>query len=450
MSSLAELNLEVPASREMVAARSASAVWGARLVVLIVALWGLGVIAGFKAALGLLVALGFLLAGSGLFVPAVGLYGVTMLATLDAPSRVYLMGGGLLRWNSFNYWLLLVMAVGLPCLLRCRDPHTRLLQLFITLLLAEIPLSPELTPGVLHALNVVTMFGLLIYFRRAARDERVWLWAGLVNGVLAAVGGMVFYLQRGGLRRIDENALSYFPLTALFLICLGFAAAGRRPGGQLALGGLAVVNGMWVFLTGSRGGTLVATLCFLYLFAEVRGLGRRVVLMAAAVLIGLGIAAQFSDLQERTLHRFDKMLDSDYSATKRTSGRYDLAIGGWRIFLDHPLGVGTGGFRHMWAHLELREGLSDFGEGEEKSAHCGWLKVLSENGLPGFGLLAAYVGSFAWVGWRRGRVGLLAAAILSVAFISTEFQNKGLWLLAAGATVRLHPESRRSGFDPSP
>jgi hypothetical protein len=58
--------------------------------------------------------------------------------------------------------------------------------------------------------------------------------------------------------------------------------------------------------------------------------------------------------------------------------------------------------------------------------------------------MAAYVGSFAYYGLRSkvpgGRgLGLLTFAALAVAFLSTEFQGKGFWLLAAGTTAALHP-----------
>jgi hypothetical protein len=71
------------------------------------------------------------------------------------------------------------------------------------------------------------------------------------------------------------------------------------------------------------------------------------------------------------------------------------------------------------------------------------MKGLAENGLVGFGLLAAFVGSFAVSAWKRRhdpivRVGFLVSAVLTAAFTSTEFQPRGLWLLAAGATSILH------------
>ncbi len=87
-------------------------------------------------------------------------------------------------------------------------------------------------------------------------------------------------------------------------------------------------------------------------------------------------------------------------------------------------------------------------------AHSGWTKTLAENGVIGFTLLVTYVLSFAGTGIRKGTraaraFGFLAAAVLAVAFLSTEFSAKGLWLLAAGVTVFLQyedaPAMRRWG-----
>jgi O-antigen ligase len=160
------------------------------------------------------------------------------------------------------------------------------------------------------------------------------------------------------------------------------------------------------------------------------------------VVLGLAVAAQFADLRGTTLHRVDRLLDPSVSMSGRTSGRSDLVLGGWYIFLDHPFGVGTGGFYSAWADLGRREGLSGFQAGERFDAHAGWIKTLAENGVPGALLLMVYVGSFALAGMRRSNpdlrgLGILTTVVLGVAFLSTEFQCKGLWFLATAVTVLL-------------
>src|SRR5205085_6576527 len=128
------------------------------------------------------------------------------------------------------------------------------------------------------------------------------------------------------------------------------------------------------------------------------------------------------------------------------SGRSDLGLGGYYIFLEHPLGVGTGGFAASWATLGARDRLSGFKQGEEFPAHSGWIKVLAENGLPGIVLLVLYTYSFLRGGLRahdrrvRG-LSLMVGVALGVAFLSTEFQGKGFWFVAAGATALLRRDA---------
>ena len=85
-------------------------------------------------------------------------------------------------------------------------------------------------------------------------------------------------------------------------------------------------------------------------------------------------------------------------------------------------------------------------EGNAMQAHSAWVKTLVENGIPGTALLAAFVASYAFAGWsRRSRdaalLGGLTTAVLGLAFVSTEFMIKGLWFLAMGANILLHPQS---------
>ncbi len=438
--------------------RSVASVWGQSLVVLILLIWGSGLLVGFESALAVLTITSLAAIVAGLARPILGVFGLGMWSTLDAAARVFLLTGGLWRWNTFNYWLLAVMLLSLPFLLRLRDLQSRILEAFLVLLGLELAISSDRLLGAQHVLGIAVLFGLLVYFTRAARDERIWYWLGVVCGTLAAAGGLVFYLQMDGLPYINPNVWAFLPLTGLFALCLGFIYGRRRPHEQLTLMGLATVNVVWVFLSGSRGGLLIAAFCLAFLGAAVRPLVRRAAFLIIGVLLAVAVASQFAHLQAAVLNRLGVLLDRDRPLVSRTSGRSDLVIAGWHIFLDHPLGVGTGGFAAAWAGLGDLGGLLTFHRrGVETQAHSAWIKTLAENGVPGILLLAAYVFSFAVVGWRRSRrdpnlrlLGFLVTAVLSVAFVSTEFQGKGLWLLAAGATTLFRrAEMVRPGRGPS-
>jgi hypothetical protein len=157
------------------------------------------------------------------------------------------------------------------------------------------------------------------------------------------------------------------------------------------------------------------------------------------------VTNRFTELKTTSMTRWEKMWSSEETADARTSGRTSLALGGWHIFLDHPLGVGTGGSELAWSRLDYVEGISDLKAGQEFSLHSGWMKVLAENGIPGIILFIALVGSFAFAGWRTGdpflrMLGSTVTLTLAIAFVSTEFQSKAFWFLSAGALTLLHRE----------
>jgi O-antigen ligase len=403
--------------------------------------WAAGFVVGFERSLTLLVSIGLVAAVVGLWQPAVGLLGVAVLCALDTPARVYLLVGGLLRFNTFNYWLLLVMAISLPFLVRVRDLHSRLLQLLVVVLCLQLFITPSTVFGLQHVLNIAAPFALLVYFAPAAEGVVIWFWVGLTTGMVGALGGLQFYLQRDVLPEINPNAFSLFPLTALFAICLTFCAARPRRG-QLFLILLACVNWGWVFLSGSRGGLLMGTLCVALLVFLMRGVSGRMSLVVYAFVGATVISSQFTDLQAHALHRIDKLFNSEISLVSRTSGRSELARGGWEIFREHPFGVGTGGFSDAWQKLPSSMHLR-FGRGMQFQSHSAWVKILAENGIPGILLFGAYVASFALVGlfardWRLAIFGALVTAVLAAAFSTTEFQAKGIWFLTAGATTLMH------------
>ena len=436
---------------------SAARLWGIRLIAVTIGIWLASLALGFQTGLVFLTLMGFGAAVAGLGKPALGVFGVVILCTLDAASRVYLLTGGLLRWNTFNYWLVVVMLLHLGWLVRLRDPQIRLLQVFIALLTVELVFSTDLIGGAEHILNLVTLFGLLIYFARASRDREVWYWSALVSGVMSGLGSLIFYLQQGSLPEINENAWSFFPLTSLFAACVYFASPVRRRRSRLLVI-LAFVNAGWVFLSGSRGSFLICVVCLMFILVRLQSVKGTGLTLAAAAIVAIAVAGQFEGQQSRAVDRLTKLFDRERSMTNKTSGRWDLALGGWHIFLEHPLGVGTGGFPQAWSALRNRQGISAF-EGAKMQAHSGWIKVLAENGIPGILLFIAFVLSFAFLGWRRRRAGMFlpglsVTLVLSVAFLADEFQGKGLWYLggaiilftriAPGPGVRVRP-SRRAG-----
>src|SRR6266566_3296613 len=129
----------------------ATAFWGWLLVVLIVLMWSMTLAVDFRVALTLLMAIGFGAAVIGLRYPLLGLLGIGMLCALnEVAAPLLLRGGGLWRWNTLNYWLLLVALLFFPYLGRLDRLQSRVLVGLVLLLGLEILPSPGPVDGIQH------------------------------------------------------------------------------------------------------------------------------------------------------------------------------------------------------------------------------------------------------------------------------------------------------------
>jgi len=331
-----------------------------------------------------------------------------------------------------------VVILWIPLFLRLNDPHTRLLQFFILLLGLELLTSAGRSEGIQDLLNLAATFGIVLFFARALPEKPNLYWLGILNGTIAAGGSAMFYLLMDQLPYIDPNAWAFFPLMGLFSICLGFHFVKGRSRHQFYLFMLAVVNYVWIFLSGSRGGMLSGLFCLLFLILTARSISWTTFFLAAVVVLGVWLANQFSGQQTYAIGRIQKMFNPNLTLRQRTSGRSTLVEAGWGIFLNHPFGIGTGGFREEVESQNLNEG-------RRTPAHSAWIKALAENGFIGFLLLFAYVISFVVVGWQKRDqglflIGLLTTVVFASTFVSVEYMGKTMWFLGSATTVLLHQE----------
>jgi hypothetical protein len=411
--------------------------WAMLIIVLTSLVWAAGFVIGFQTALVINMILGLIFAAAGLLSPSLGLLAIGMLAAMDSVATEYILTGGLLRFNTLNYWLLVVMGLYLPFLLRLRDQNSRALQLFLLLIALQIIYSSDKREGIQDVLNVVTTFGMVVYFVRAMKDRLALYWLGIVLGVLAGLGGLVYFLQINQLPYANPNNWTYFQLTALFAICISFYYARLLNKGKLILLTLAMVNFTWIFLSGSRGSLLIALLCIVYLFLATRSLTWNTMMIAVAIMIGMWVSTSFAEQQVYTITRIQMLFDEDLDESRRTSQRSILARGGFEIFLRNPLGIGTGSFRQEVADTAFLH--------RNRPAHSAWIKTLAENGVPGILLMTFFIGSFALAGFKKQQQGLLLfgcfiTLTLASAFVAKEFQGKSLWFLVASGIAILHSE----------
>ncbi|MFN2635148.1 MAG: O-antigen ligase family protein [Thermoanaerobaculia bacterium] len=431
-------------------AASPSRKWGIRLVFLTLLIWPIGFVAGIRPAVMALTMVGFAAAVGGLKSPSLGMLGIGLLCTLEPLTNALVLIGTIFRWNTLNYWLVLIIVLNGIFLIRRNDLQTRLLEIWLAVICLGLIHSTDFNAGVQEILEIVVAFGLLVYLWKAAgTDDEIWLWMAYLNATVAAVGGLVFFVVgadlvdvAGASDNFNRNAWAYLPVVGLFSICLGISRASRK--GQLVLAALGIVNAGWVFMVGSRGGAFVGLICLPYLLAQMKGNTRRAIVLADWAAIGAAVYVSFHDRLEHSFERISILLDKQADPRARTSGRSDLVLAGWRIFQEHPVfGVGSASYPYYWLRMRNGNAMTGYGFGIERPAHSGWIRTLAENGLVGFTFHALYVLSFAVVGWRKRReglfpLGLLVTAALAIAYISIEMQAKGLWFLAISATVLFH------------
>jgi hypothetical protein len=425
------------------APRSPIAVWGLRFLIAVILIGASSPLIGFVNALTGLTILGFTAAVAGLQRPVLGIFGIGMLCVIDSLTRALLMTGGLFRYNTLNYLLLLACLLSLRTVSRLRDEQTRALQAFVLLLCVASIMSPDLHSASFAILNVAAEMGLILYFVRASGDLQIYYWLAVVNGCLAAIMCLALFHQTEVVSRVNPNAWAYLPLTALFSICMGlrFAESGME---RFLLVLLTVVNCTWVFLSASRGSMIVALICGIYIVQATKGVTLKVSFILFGVALALTVVTFFSDMQAYAIKRVNKLFDDKYNMKSRTSGRSELAETGVEMFASNPFGEGTGAFATELADVV----------GYHKQAHSAWVKTAVENGVAGLVTLGFYVLSFALTGRRkrfRGAMGLGIVATLSLAtaFCSTEFTSKGLWWLAAGCTALFHysiPDEDESSY----
>ena len=412
--------------------------WGKRLILVMVICWLLTFLVSFEMILTIMNAVGILFAIIGLKRKALGLLGIAILCTLDSLTRTFLLSGGLFRWNTVNYWLLLVILINFTLFLRFNDINTRLLQWLLILMVLMLSISLFFESGVQSILNIGTVFGIMIYFARALKEKDTLYWMGMLCGVTGAIGGAAFYLQAEKLPYLNPNSFSQFPLIAMFAVCLALPNAIKNKRGRFFFLLMIVINLFWVFISGSRGSLLTGFVCVICFVLILRNFSWITLFIIIGICATYWLSTTLLDQQVVALNRIEKLFDQSYTLAQRTSGRSDIAWTGWQIFLKQPVGIGTGSFKEGASFLNIAGG-------KERAAHSGWIKTLAENGVLGFILMFAWVVSFFFKGIRSDEhekkiTGLLVTLVLAVSFISKEFQGKDLWFLVAGAVIQLNSE----------
>ena len=403
--------------------------------------FGVALTAGFEAMVLMLTIAGLVALVTTLRSPAVGLLGVALLCTLDAPIRAYVTTPYDLHYNSFNYVLLTLGVFAAPLVWRRKDLRIELLAAFVCLLTLQLYHSTNLRLGMHSILEVVASFGLIGCFMRAGVEEETLVWIAIVTSTAAACCLIAYYVSPPE-RSILVNALVHVPLAGLAAVAL--AVTQRVDRRWWLLGVLVTVNIALAFVTGSRGGFSTSALLALYILArspKFRWKGYIVLLFG---IMFVAAAVTWNDAYTNTVAKWFQLVDPDRTFSQASSSRSDIAEFGWTTFRANPMGIGTGSFTEASGDLSTL--------GRNLAAHSAWIKIMAENGVAGLAVFIAFIAAFATARPRGSAVnsalGPLVAVVTSVAFLSSEFQSKSIWLLVSGAIVLLQ-STRRGATAPA-
>lgn len=195
---------------------------------------------------------------------------------------------------------------------------------------------------------------------------------GLSQGFLLRHGGPI-----GEKNRFAQVLLITLPFGLMFF------AHGQRRWLAIAIG-LCVLMLAGIVLTRSRGGVLAAG-GMLVAFVFIRRVPIRA-LLAIALLSVPAVAIVGTQYVERMGSIVDVLINASAGSVRTadaaTRGRLNEMGSAAVMFLDHPItGVGPDMYRHNYRRYASAVGLHV--HNTERGAHCMWLQVAAEHGMPG-------------------------------------------------------------------
>lgn len=412
----------------------------------------IGVFTSFSLFVTLTSSIMFLLLIYGLLNPLVGFFAISILFALDPIVRVYLLDGGLLRWNTLNYWLIFYSVVNLQLLLKNLSRQITTGIAFFFILVFQLSYSENLIEGSQHILGFSSFFGIYIYFLsvRKYNISVLLFYAIILAGLSTLLAGLIFFYQNGfaafdisiyfkqGLTLdevdlINANAFAAMLTSAVMIAALSINFITNKTNRKLVLF-LVWANTGLILFSGSRGALLVALFSIYFIISKEKKIFNLILLIIAAYLALLLSVPLFKKSDNLIAKKIVILFDKNASEANKTSGRSDIAKVGFEIFKDNPMGVGTGNFTSTFAKYSTKVDfeISSRLEQSRISAHSGLIKILAENGVVGILIFSTFILSFFTN--KKSPLhtqGLYTIIIVFVTFLSSEFQNKPLWMVCA-------------------
>lgn len=383
--------------------------------------------------------------------PRWGLFTYIGVFYLHPPMRWW--GAGLPEFR----WSLLAAIVTLLSLPNARlgatatpwNSHTlsKAIIAYVVWMWIQIPwANPEHFEGLVLMTKYVVLFYLMYRLIRSEQDLLDFGFAHVMGcfyfGVLAFGATSQGRLENlGGPGVADSNTLGMHVTTGLmFAGSLILVDKGWR---RWAVMAAVPFMANCILQTQSRGAFLGALSGGLVYWYFAPGRHRKIIVALGAISLSILLAYAPSGYWDR-MSSIEHAAKNDAEVDNSARSRYVVAAAQWRMFVDHPQGLGFDTTTYLSPYYLERQWLTEFGG---RASHNTLLTVLTDQGLPG--IIIATVGIFAVLGLMR-RLGrgvsalkhpqlrsMLAAICgsLTVAFIAGQFTNYlkaeiQLWCLA--------------------
>jgi probable O-glycosylation ligase (exosortase A-associated) len=269
--------------------------------------------------------------------------------------------------------LMLISWIGADRFGLVKSPQATLVMLFLALLAVHVPFATNnfLAFDVTKSIALMVPFCIsMVLFVNSYERLRSFLnwWTFLafyiaINSILGVgIAGSAFLG--------DENEVALLMNVMLpFVFCL-FVYEKRRNAKivYLAISLLCVAS---IVITRSRGGLvgLIAVMAVVWLLSP-----RKVLALVLVAILAVGV---YATADQKYWDRMATIQNTDEGTAK---GRLDSWDAGWRMFKDHPLGVGPGNFPIHFPEYQLR---SEHRNMWGRAAHSLWFTLLPELGVPG-------------------------------------------------------------------
>lgn len=382
--------------------------------------------------------------------PILGFLSITVLLVLDPMIRGYVLVGGLFRWNTINYWLIVFTIANSKLLLNNLTRHLKAVIAFILLIFIQLAYTNDFENGILSILGIFSIIALYTYVISVKQYniKLILYYCSLVAGYAGLLTGLIFFRENSfqvytlshyynlgltidDMEAINANSFAVTLVAPIMITTVAFSFL-KDKRHRFILFILSLGNLILLTFTGSRG-ALLTGIVSLYFMLTKKTNALKLIFWA---LIGYYILSMSAPLLENVdssiARKIYVLFNDDASVSQKTNDRSDIALIGYQMFLENPLGVGTGNFSYTFKKFTMYS-FSDLSISQTtKQSHSAFIKIMAENGIFGILLFLLFISTYYYNKknpiYKNGIYFILAAL---ATFLSSEFQHKPIWFVGA-------------------